>query len=158
MIQRCAFSAQKASLIPSCIKSSMASRLREETLPSYSALLRHHLDTASSTGVPSTRRMWACVRDSRRLLAQNISGVYVCVSVCLCEGKEQVKPCLCRGNTLLRTPLPQSLYPNLAVAANHWHSKAMLHSPPLGPLSQLVSGQMTRSPTQGWGPGKPNGI
>lgn len=50
---------------------------------------------------------------------------------------------------------PQSQCPSLAVAANPWHSPDNAPHPPLEPPTQLLRGQVTRSPTWGKGPERP---
>ena len=44
MKQQCSLATQKANHILGCIKRSVISGLREEILPRYSALMRHHLE------------------------------------------------------------------------------------------------------------------
>jgi len=56
MNQQCTCVAKKAHGILGCVRKSMASRLREEILPHYSALLRPQLDRVSSSGLSSSRK------------------------------------------------------------------------------------------------------
>jgi len=56
MSQRCMLAALKVNGILGCIKSSMASRLREGILPLYSALVRPHLESFIQLWSPQHRK------------------------------------------------------------------------------------------------------
>jgi len=56
MTHQCALTAQKADHIPGCIKRSVASRVREVTLPLYTALLRLHLESCVPIWSPQHRK------------------------------------------------------------------------------------------------------
>ncbi|GAB0187909.1 hypothetical protein GRJ2_001256200 [Grus japonensis] len=65
MTQQRVLAAQKATCVLGCVSSSVTSRSREGILPLYSAPVRPPCSTASSSGVPSTRRTWSCWSESR---------------------------------------------------------------------------------------------
>ena len=56
MSQQCALTAQRANCILGCIKSSVASRLKEEILPLCSVLVRPHLEHCVQMWRPQCRR------------------------------------------------------------------------------------------------------
>ncbi|GAB0187938.1 mitochondrial enolase superfamily member 1 [Grus japonensis] len=65
MRRQYALAAQKANCVLGCIPSSVTSRSRVVFLPLYSTLVRPPCSSASSSGVPSTRRTWSCWSKSR---------------------------------------------------------------------------------------------
>jgi len=82
MTRQCVLTVHKTSDILGCIKRSMASRSREVTLSLYSALVGPHLkyciklwSTASSSGTPSTGKVWSCWRGSREGSQKIIQGL-----------------------------------------------------------------------------------
>ena len=66
MVTECALIAQKANRILDCIKRGVAIRVREVTVPLYSALLRPHPEYCIQVGDPSAGKTWSFWRGSRR--------------------------------------------------------------------------------------------
>ena len=56
MSQQCVLVVKKANDVLGCIKKSIDSRLREVTLPRYSALMRPHLDYYAQFWAPQFKR------------------------------------------------------------------------------------------------------
>jgi len=65
MTWQCVLAAQNANRILGCIKSSVASTLREVILPLCSAVVRLHLESVSTSGALSTGKTWTCWSGSR---------------------------------------------------------------------------------------------
>ena len=74
MTQQCVLTAQKASCFLGCIKSSMASRLREVTTL-YSALMRPHLESCVRLWSPQHRRDMDLVERVQRRVMKMIRGM-----------------------------------------------------------------------------------
>ena len=75
MTQQYALSAQNASCILSCIKRSVASRVKEVTLPLYSALVRLHLECCIQMWSPQNRRDMDLLECVQRRATKMIPGV-----------------------------------------------------------------------------------
>jgi len=78
--QQCVLAAKKANHILGCIPSSVASRLWEEILPLYSALVRVHLESCTQLWSPQHRKdmdmlEWAQRRVGTPLLLGKAEGV-----------------------------------------------------------------------------------
>jgi len=75
MNHQCALAAQKANCILDCIKSSMASRAREEILPFYCALVRPHLESCIKLWSPQHRKDMELLKQAQRRATTMIRGM-----------------------------------------------------------------------------------
>jgi len=75
MTQQCALAAQKANCILGCIKSSMASRSREVSLPLCSALVRPHLESCVQLWSPQHKKDMDLLDWSQRSATKMIRGL-----------------------------------------------------------------------------------
>ena len=75
MSQECALAAQKASRFLGCIKSSVASRVREVILPLCSVLVRPHLEYCVQMWSPQYRRDMDLLERVQRRATEMIQGM-----------------------------------------------------------------------------------
>ena len=73
--QQCAFTAQKANRVLGCIKSSVASRLREGILPLYSALVRPPLQCCVQLWGPQHKKDMALLKWVQRRTMKMLRGL-----------------------------------------------------------------------------------
>jgi len=75
MSHQCARAAQEANPIQGCIKSSMASRLREVILPLCSTLVRHHLESCVQLWSPQHKKDMDLLERVQRRATKMIRGM-----------------------------------------------------------------------------------
>jgi len=75
MSRQCVLAAQKANRILGCIKSSMASRLREGILPLYSTLMRPHLESCIQLWSPQHKKDMDVLEWVQRTAMKMIRGL-----------------------------------------------------------------------------------
>jgi len=75
MSWQCELAAQKANHILGCIKTSVASRLREEVLPLYSTLVRPHLQSCIQLWSPQHKKGMEVLEQVQRRATKMIRGL-----------------------------------------------------------------------------------